>query len=155
MVTLPRTKNVDSQGARKATRYDIEQRSSIPAHRILVVDDVAASAHTLAMMLRVIGQEVAEANDGPTAIEWALANRPGVVFLDIAMPGMSGYDVARRLRAELPDAVLVALTGYGQEDDRKAALDAGFHHHLVKPTSLEALHNLLASIPPQNVTANS
>ena len=103
------------------------------------------------MMLRAIGQEVAEANDGPSGIEWALANRPAVVFLDIAMPGMSGYDVARRLRPELPGTVLVALTGYGQEEDRRMAMEAGFDHHLVKPTSIEALRDLLAAVAPQSV----
>jgi PAS domain S-box-containing protein len=150
VVTLPTLATAHSNGDGQEMRYRVEQVASLPAHRVLVVDDVRASAHTLAMMLRVIGQEVAEANDGPTGIEWALANRPAVIFLDIAMPGMSGYDVARRLRAELPAVVLVALTGYGQEEDRRIALEAGFDHHLVKPTSLDTLRRLLAGISPAN-----
>jgi CheY-like chemotaxis protein len=71
------------------------------------------------------------------------------VFLDIAMPGMNGYDVARRLRerAHLGDMILVALTGYGQDEDRRRAFEAGFNFHLTKPTSIEALENLLALLP--------
>jgi PAS domain S-box-containing protein len=154
IVTLPTTEGESLVDNSRPTRYGINQLAGIPKHRILVVDDVAASAHTLAMMLRAVGQEVSEANDGPSGIEWALANRPAVIFLDIAMPGMSGYDVARRLRSELPGTVLVALTGYGQEEDRKRALDAGFDRHLVKPTSLETLKELLAAVSPQSVAAN-
>ncbi|MBX9654522.1 CHASE3 domain-containing protein [bacterium] len=115
-------------------------------HRILVVDDVKASAHTLALMLQKLGQEVEQVHDGPTAIHWTLKHRPDVVFLDISMPVMDGYEVASRLRAETTDVTLVALTGYGQEEDKQRAFDAGFDHHLVKPTSMERLVSLLASI---------
>ena len=121
----------------------------MPRLRILVVDDVEASAKTLAMMLKAIQQDVATANDGPAAIEYVGAQTPEMIFLDIAMPGMNGYDVARRIR-ELPngrDIVLVALTGYGQQNDRRQAFEAGFNHHLVKPASLESLEHLLMSIP--------
>jgi CheY-like chemotaxis protein len=117
--------------------------------RILVVDDVRASASTLAMMLERIGQEVLVAHDGSEAIEQVAARHPDVVFLDIAMPGMSGYDVARHLRADprTTHLVLVALTGYGNQEDRRRSMNAGFDHHLTKPTSIEELAALLRSLP--------
>jgi PAS domain S-box-containing protein len=122
---------------------------ALARRRILVVDDVRASASTLAMMLDRLGQEVATAHDGSSAIEQAAACRPDVVFLDIAMPGLSGYDVARQLRASprTADVVLVALTGYGNEEDRRKSLQAGFDHHLTKPTSIAELAALLRSLP--------
>ena len=135
--------------------HELRQLAAVPAHRILVVDDVTASAHTLAMMLRAIGQEVFEEYDGPSGVKSALAKNPGVAFIDIAMPGMSGYDVARRLRAEKPDMFLVALTGYGQEDDRRKSLEAGFNHHLVKPTSIAVLQRLLLTVPARTGTVVS
>ncbi len=121
----------------------------LPRHRVLVVDDVYASAKTLAMMLESINQEVAIASDGQKAIEQAVAERPDIVFLDIAMPGMNGYEVARHLREykALDATRLVALTGYGHEDDRRRAIEAGFHHHLTKPTSIDQLTQLLNSLP--------
>jgi PAS domain S-box-containing protein len=127
----------------------IAPRGGVPRHRVLVVDDVYASAKTLAMMLQSINQDVEIANDGPSAIEQADQRRPDVVFLDIAMPGMNGYDVARAMRQkpELVKTCLVALTGYGHEDDRRRAIEAGFHHHLTKPTSIDQLTQLLSALP--------
>ncbi len=127
-----------------------EKRSkSLPRHRVLVVDDVYASAKTLAMMLESINQQVTITHDGPTAIQQALAERPDIVFLDIAMPGMNGYDVARalRLKPELQSIKLVALTGYGNEEDRRRAIEAGFDHHLTKPASIDQLAHLLHGLP--------
>jgi PAS domain S-box-containing protein len=149
IVTLPAAANGQSESI---TRHTLQQVTSLPRHRILVVDDVGASAKTLAMMLNGIGQDVAIANDGQSAIARALESKPDVVFLDIAMPGMDGYEVARRLRAheELKGLVLVALTGYGQEEDRKKAVEAGFDHHMVKPTSMEALRQLLTTAAISN-----
>ncbi|MGH7790280.1 MAG: CHASE3 domain-containing protein [Candidatus Binatia bacterium] len=117
-------------------------------HRILVVDDVQASAATLALMLEPVARAVFVAFDGPSAIEVARSQRPDVVFLDIAMPGMNGYEVAARLRQEpmLNGLTLVALTGYGQEEDRRRATAAGFDHLMVKPASMEELEGLLATI---------
>jgi signal transduction histidine kinase/CheY-like chemotaxis protein len=122
-----------------------------PRRRVLVVDDVRASAMTLAMMLKSIGQETSVAHDGASAIEQILASQPDVVFLDIAMPGMSGYDVARHLRADPRTAslVLVALTGYGNSEDRRRASDAGFNFHITKPTSMDQLTDLLRALPAQ------
>ena len=130
-------------------RNRIHQLANLPRHRILVVDDVEASATTMAMLLRAIGQDVEIRNDGMAALDWLATGKPDVVFLDISMPGMDGYEVARRIRAlpRLNDVVLVALTGYGQEEDRRMAFDAGFNHHLVKPVSIDALEQLLEGLP--------
>ena len=113
----------------------------IPARRILVVDDNVDAADSLAMLLRVIGHDVRTAHDGPAALEAARASRPEVVLLDIGLPFMSGLDVARHLRNDFPahDVVLVALTGYGQDEDRRRSEEAGFNGHLVKPLDFDAL----------------
>src|SRR5215211_6310628 len=103
--------------------------------RILVVDGNVDAAESLALLLGLGGQEVHTAHDGPAALEAAVAFRPHVVLLDIGLPGMTGYEVAAHLRRQpvLRSAVLIALTGYGQEEDRRKSLEAGFDHHLVKP----------------------
>lgn len=126
------------------------QRSlpALPSHRVLVVDDVKASADTLALMLENLGQAPRTVYEGAFALESFETFLPDVVFVDIAMPGMDGYEVARRIRNVLGnEVVLVALTGFGQEEDRRRAFEAGFDYHLVKPTSVEALHELLAGVP--------
>jgi CheY-like chemotaxis protein len=122
--------------------------AELPALKILVVDDVRASGRTLALMLGAIGQHAEVLNDGAAAVEWVVGNRPDVAFVDIAMPGMSGYDVAREIRRhkELHGVCLVALTGYAGEEGRRRALESGFDHHLTKPTSLDALRRLIAAI---------
>jgi CheY-like chemotaxis protein len=103
--------------------------------RILVVDDNVDSAESLSLLLELGGHEVRTAHDGPAALEAARAFQPRVVLLDIGLPGMSGYEVARRLRemSGMERALLLALTGYGQEDDLRLARAAGFDQHLVKP----------------------
>ncbi|MGH8545735.1 MAG: PAS domain-containing protein, partial [Gammaproteobacteria bacterium] len=113
--------------------------------RILVVDDNTDEAESLGTMLRLMGHEVRVAHDGATALEAAAGLRPDVIFLDIAMPGMNGYELARRLRRDLPldGALLVALSGYGTAEDRKLTQETGFDSHLIKPASLEALQALL------------
>jgi len=114
--------------------------------RILVVDDNQDSADSLARLLKMEGHEVITANDGPTALDMAMVLCPSIILLDIGLPKMDGYEVARRIRKhpELQAAILVALTGYGQEEDRRRAQEAGFHAHLVKPAGLAALRALLA-----------
>ncbi len=148
-VRLPAIEPPPADDAKHATPAAARRRDGPPRHRILVVDDVYASAKTLAMMLESIGQDVALAHDGQEAIDYVVAHHPDVVFLDIAMPGMNGYDVARRLRQreELTSVRLVALTGYGHDEDRREAVEAGFHHHLTKPTSIDQLLELLHSLP--------
>jgi signal transduction histidine kinase/ActR/RegA family two-component response regulator len=122
--------------------------AAVPRRRVLVVDDNADAAESLAMLLRLEGQEVRVAHDGPAALEAARAERPNVIFLDIGMPGMDGYEVCRRLRQEsgLNGAVLVAVTGWGQEEDRRRGQEAGFDRHLVKPVGMEVLQQVLAGL---------
>ena len=117
-----------------------------PARRILVVDDHQDSTDSLALFLRLRGHEVRTAPDGPTALDEIERYRPEVVFLDLGLPGMSGYDVARRVRmmTDLGPMQLVALTGYGTDGDRQKTRDAGFDVHLAKPVDPQAVDALLA-----------
>ena len=116
--------------------------------RLLVVDDNRDAADSLAILLRLIGQEVRVVYDGPTALEAARAEQPEVAFLDIGMPGMDGCELARRFRQEaaLRHVTLVALTGWGQEEDRRRSQEAGFDHHLIKPADLDTLRELLSRL---------
>jgi PAS domain S-box-containing protein len=121
-----------------------------PPRRVLVVDDNVDAAESLAMLLRVGRHDVRTAHDGATALQLAGAFRPEVVLLDIGLPRMDGYQVARRLREQegMGGAVLVALTGYGQDEDRRRSQEAGFDRHLVKPADPTALNDILASFEP-------
>jgi two-component system CheB/CheR fusion protein len=121
-------------------------------HRILVVDDNRDSANSLAMLLRLVGHDVHTTHDGRQAIVAAATYRPDLVLLDIGLPGMDGFTVARHLRSqpELAGVVLVALTGYGSDEDRRQAQAAGFDHHMVKPVNFDALHELLSTLEPQD-----
>jgi two-component system CheB/CheR fusion protein len=122
-----------------------ESPQPLPTLRVLVVDDVQASAKTLVLMLRALDQDAEAVFDGRTAITRMTQEHFDVVFLDIAMPGMDGLEVAREVRThtELDSVTLVALTGFGQEEDRRSSLEAGFDEHLVKPTSLDLLREML------------
>ncbi|MGC1272850.1 MAG: ATP-binding protein [Planctomycetaceae bacterium] len=136
-----------SAASHAATAEPVADRGNPPSLRVLVVDDMRPSARTLAMMLKGIGQQTRVVHDGVAALEAVEEFRPDIVMLDIAMPGMDGYEVCRRLRQRPGhQPMLVALTGYGQEEDRRRAFDAGFDKHLVKPTSLDALRTLLAEV---------
>jgi signal transduction histidine kinase len=123
-------------------------RTGTGARRVLVVDDNQDSAESLAALLEALGHEVHAAHDGRQALELARL-APDLVLLDIGMPGMSGHEVARRLRADtgLCDTVLIALTGYGTDEDRRASREAGFDGHLVKPIDFDALERILAAWP--------
>ncbi len=123
----------------------LAQRS--PSRRILIVDDNKDAAEGLRMLLNLAGHKPQVANDGPAALAAAQSYRPEVVLLDIGLPGMDGYEVARRFRALASGAemVLVATTGYGQAEDRKRAEAAGFDGYLVKPVDLEAVTRWLSS----------
>lgn len=118
------------------------------ARRLLVVDDNVDAAEALAMLLRAFGHEVAIANDGPSALQLALRTRPQAVLLDLGLPIWNGYEVAARMRLEprLRGTVLIAITGYGRESDRQAALEAGFDHHMVKPVELATIQGVLATL---------
>jgi CheY-like chemotaxis protein len=118
-----------------------------PKLRILLVEDSADQAATLAILLRMNGHKVEIAGDGPTALRMVGEGMPDVVLLDLGLPGgMTGYEVARRIRekatARLP--FLVAVTGFGQEEDRRRSAEAGIFLHLLKPVDPEALGRLLA-----------
>jgi CheY-like chemotaxis protein len=123
-------------------------------HRVLVVDDNVDAAVSLGMLLKLAGQEVRVAYDGPAALRQAIDFRPQLVLLDIGMPGMDGYEVCRRLRREsgLEQTTLVALTGWGQDEDRRRSHEAGFDHHIVKPVEPSALHRLLDELPADSVS---
>jgi CheY-like chemotaxis protein len=115
--------------------------------RVLVVEDNIDAAESLATLLRIWGHEVHVVHDGLQALEAAREQRPEVVLLDIGLPGLDGYQVAQRLREEgLDDALLVAMTGYGQPEDRRRSREAGIHHHFVKPVEPFVLRNLLADV---------
>jgi CheY-like chemotaxis protein len=116
-----------------------------PQRRILIVDDNRDAADALAELMRDFGHDVSTAHDGRSALESATTNRPELVLLDISMPEMDGFEVARRLREEvgLRDAILVALTGYGEDRHRRLSRDAGFDHHLTKPVDAFKLEELL------------
>jgi CheY-like chemotaxis protein len=132
-------------------------RLQTPHRRILVVDDNRDAAETLALMLRLDGGTVETAHDGPQAVQAAERFRPDMVLLDIGIPGMNGYEVARRIRAQ-PwgiDMVLVAQTGWGQEEDRRRTREAGFDEHLTKPVDHARLMQLIASPPSRHSGSRS
>jgi CheY-like chemotaxis protein len=116
------------------------------ARRILVVDDNTDSAMTLDMLLKLSGHETRIAHDGLEAVAAAGEFRPEVVFLDIGLPKLNGFEAARRIRGQSwgKEMVLVALTGWGKEEDRRKSKDAGFDAHMVKPVDYSALVQLLA-----------
>jgi CheY-like chemotaxis protein len=118
------------------------------ARRALVVDDNVDAADSLATLLRVTGHEAITAHDGVEALATAERFRPEVVFLDIGMPRMNGYDAARRIRQQEwgRDVLLVALTGWGKDEDRRRSRDAGFDAHLVKPADSNELLRLLGTL---------
>jgi CheY-like chemotaxis protein len=115
------------------------------SQRVLVVDDYEPNRKTIARLLGLMGCEVMTARGGEEALEHLTTFKPDLILLDINMPGMSGYEVAARIRAQpqYQHIMLVALTGYGQETDVQRAKDAGFHHHLVKPVEIEKLQAVL------------
>jgi two-component system CheB/CheR fusion protein len=145
-VRLPVAPAPDRPSARD--QDDLAPKGRPPRRRVLVVDDNVDAAVSLGRLLtRLYGQDVCVVHDGPSALRSAEEFRPEVVLLDLGMPGMDGYEVARRLR-DRPDssgATLVALTGWGQESDRQKSRLAGIDHHLVKPVEPETLCSILAT----------
>jgi CheY-like chemotaxis protein len=121
------------------------------ALRILVVDDNVDTVLSFSMLLKEFGNEVRTAHDGPTAVQVAIEYIPDVVLLDIGLPGLNGYEVAKQIRnqSNLQNIVLVALTGYGQESDRQASIAAGFNHHLIKPARMGQVRKVLESVAEQ------
>jgi PAS domain S-box-containing protein len=133
--------------ARASPRTETAQPTG-PSLRVLVVDDNVDTVTTLAMLVKESGHDVRTAFDGPTVLEAALDYRPNVVLLDIGLPGLNGFEVAKQLRQQpaLQNTVLVAMTGYGRESDRQRSKEAGFDHHLVKPGDLVKVLQILATV---------
>jgi len=130
-------------------RVPSPERARSARARVLLVEDNADAAESLVLLLELLGHRVRVTRDGPSALEAARANVPDVMIVDIGLPGMDGYEVARQVRqdAGLRPILLVALTGYGREDDRRRALAAGFDYHLVKPVNPDALQGLVGQLP--------
>jgi CheY-like chemotaxis protein len=126
---------------RAAVKAPRDPRRSSAARRVLVVDDNRDAAETMRELLQVYGYATRVAYDGPEALDAAIAFRPDVALVDIGLPAMDGYEVARRIRQlpELRAIRLIAVTGYGQASDRHRTEQAGFDHHLVKPVDVEEL----------------
>jgi len=140
---------VEASGERTETRMIPETtRAQFPAsgRRVLVVDDNVDGAETLTMLLRIRGHETRTAHTGPEALDAACSFKPDVVILDIGLPCMNGYEVARRLRRDplLCGAVLVALTGWGSEENKQRSSEAGFDFHLTKPVEVADIESILA-----------
>ena len=141
--TAFREKHTEDRGRERMATGERVLRKHDAGRRVLVVDDNWDAADLLARALRMMGHETEVAHDGPTAVARADAFHPDVVLLDIGLPLMDGYQVARQIRSERPDVLLVAITGYGQSSDVERAYDAGFDHHMVKPVELRAVRDLL------------
>lgn len=126
------------------------ERSQSPLH-VLVVDDNHDAAETMRHLLTAMGHRAAAANSGQAAIELAERLKPDVIVMDIGLPGLSGYQVAERIRQmpELKSVVLIALTGYGSAEDERRSKEAGFDYHLVKPVDAKTLQNFLANVAKQ------
>lgn len=134
---------------------DVPEHTAIPLknesglrHRVLVVDDNRDAAETLGLVLKMLGNDICVAHDGIEALEKAASFRPSVMFLDLAMPRMNGFDTARHIRQQTwgENIVLIALTGWGQEADRRSTQDAGFNYHLTKPAEPSAIQDLLNAL---------
>ncbi len=136
--------------ARKESALDARKR-------VLVVDDNVDAAETLGLLLEILGAEVKVAHDGATALEQYAGYDPDLVLLDIGMPGMDGHEVVRRIRAEYGarHTTVVALTGWGQAEDRRRSQEAGFDAHLVKPAGGDALKAVLTAVPARRRTVDA
>jgi PAS domain S-box-containing protein len=146
IVRLPILKELSQPSSVSA----IDQAATTNAkRRILVVDDNHDSAMSLGMMLKLMGNDIQTAHDGLAAAEAAEQFRPDVILLDIGLPKLNGYEACRRIRDQSwsEETVIVALTGWGQEEDRRQSKEAGFDHHLVKPVDVDALQLILAKRP--------
>jgi len=142
-VTLPLAPSQEAAAANER-----RQDRQIKAQRVLIVDDNRDAADSLNALLTLLGADVLVARDGPRALEAVRHFRPTVVLLDIGMPTMNGYEVAKQIRAnhEVHQPAIVALTGWGQPEDRRRAHEAGFDHYLIKPADLVALQGVLNAV---------
>ncbi|MFL5245838.1 MAG: PAS domain S-box protein [Gemmataceae bacterium] len=142
-IRVPALAVLDGEGKMQSGKGDPAERA--PSRRILIVDDNVDAAESLAMVLHLLKQQTRIVHDGTAALAAAREFSPDIILLDIGLPGMSGYEVAKHLRQqrEFLETMLVAMTGYGQEDDRRRSQQAGFDHHLVKPVNLADLQKLI------------
>jgi PAS domain S-box-containing protein len=146
VVRLPAAEDEGDHPPQAMGEAEAATAAGAPRRRILVVDDNQDAAESLALLLQMWGHEVQVVFDGPAAIQSAAAFRPDMVLLDIGLPEMNGYEVARRIRLDRGDGVaLIALTGWGQDEDRRRSHEAGFDHHLTKPVEIEALQQVIAA----------
>jgi signal transduction histidine kinase/ActR/RegA family two-component response regulator len=145
VIRLPRSLAVEvaepQRPAAEAQKRDARQL------RVLVVDDSIDSAESMAIILEMSGHDVRKAHNGPDALSAASEYRPDVVLMDIGMPGMSGHEVAQKMRetASMREVILIAMTGYGRQVDREQSRAAGFDHHLVKPLDFDKLNEVLTA----------
>ncbi|HEY3486654.1 MAG TPA: ATP-binding protein, partial [Gammaproteobacteria bacterium] len=144
IVRLPLTPGLSSNVEKQ--RPDLPDAPS--PRSILVVDDNHDAADSLRLLLQFLGNKVYVAHDGPSALHAVEIYRPSVVLLDLGMPGMDGYEVARRIRqqSQFNNITLIALTGWGQEEDRQRTQAEGFNQHLIKPVDINTLQALLVSL---------
>lgn len=144
-VYLPVVEEAREETKEDALRVDLEIEVK---RRVLVVDDSIDGATSLALMLEILGCEVLKVHNGPDALKAALSFQPKVIFLDIGLPGMTGYEVAEALKKERPaiDTILVAVTGWGSDEDKRKAKNAGFDRHLTKPVDIALIEEILSSI---------
>jgi CheY-like chemotaxis protein/two-component sensor histidine kinase len=143
---------VEAAGDRDGPRT--ETRSVFASHRFLVVDDSLDAAQSLALLLESFGADAHTAIDGPTALDELEAYRPSVMLLDIGMPGMDGLEVARRARQRSDNRglTIIALSGWGQDEDRRRSREAGVDYHMVKPVNLDELGRLLTALAPSRTS---
>lgn len=136
-----------------ATLQDEVSAVATAQRRILVVDDNRDSAMTLGMMLKLMGNDIYTVHDGLAAVEAAEQFRPDMILLDIGLPKLNGYDACRHIRQQpwSSGMQIVALTGWGQDEDRRRSKEAGFDHHLVKPADIRSVQEILATV---SVNAN-
>ncbi|HKI01863.1 MAG TPA: ATP-binding protein [Thermoanaerobaculia bacterium] len=152
IVTLPAIQpdiqSAIQTGSRPEPKAPPEDGAAPLPLRVLVVDDNLDTAESLRLLLEMAGHEIRTAHSGPEALEAAAAFSPDAILLDIGLPGLNGFEVARRLRQDplLGTAALFAVSGYGQEEDRQRSREAGFDRHLLKPLDFEEIQNLLAAV---------
>jgi two-component system, chemotaxis family, sensor kinase Cph1 len=146
-IRLPLSEQAPAERVAAAPRRQ-QAAGGVAGRRVLVVDDNVDAAESLAMLLELFGQDVRVAHDGPSALALAAEHTPELAFLDIGLPGMDGHELARRMRADpaLRHTKLVALTGWGTEEDKQRSREAGFDEHLIKPVDLAKIRGVLASL---------
>jgi CheY-like chemotaxis protein len=153
IVRVPIAVELPHHGVSQMPARQVHAAGSTCSTRVVIADDNRDAADSLCLLLSLLGADVETTYDGRGALEAIRRHRADIAFLDIGMPHMDGYDVARRVRADssLPQPTLVALTGWGHDRDRVRAREAGFDHHLIKPVDVTAVRDVLASVASASV----